>query len=146
MFIKIGKKPYKSEHSVALNMQGKKDYQENIFTSFQLSEHVPESNFYRCLKKELELDFLYQRTKRFYGESGQKSIDPAVLFKLCLIGYLEKLTSDRQLIEHFSVRFDMLYYLGYDIDEPLPWQSALSRTHQLYPESLFEQVFNDVLE
>lgn len=28
-------------------MQGKKDYQEKMFTSFQLSENVPTHNFYR---------------------------------------------------------------------------------------------------
>jgi len=127
-------------------MQGKKDYQEKMFTSFQLSEHVPKHNFYRRLKEDLDLGFLYQMTKGFYGESGQKSIDPVVFFKLCLIGYLENLTSDRQLIDHCSMRLDMLYFLGYDIDESLPWHSTLSRTRQLYPESLFEQVFNKILE
>jgi len=35
--------------------------------------------------------------------------------------------------------------LGYDIDEQLPWHSTLSRTRQLYPEQLFEQVFTEVL-
>lgn len=137
--------PIKPEHLLTLNMQGKKDYQEKMFTSFQLSDHVPEHNFYRRLKSELALNFLYQRTKGFYGESGQKSIDPVVFFKLCLVGYIENLISDRQLIEHCSMRLDILYFLGYDIDEPLPWHSTLSRTRQLYPESLFEQVFNDVL-
>jgi hypothetical protein len=44
------------------------------------------------------------------------------------------------------MRMDMLYFLGYDIDESLPWHSTLSRTRQLYPESLFEQVFNEVLD
>lgn len=127
-------------------MQGKKQYTEKLFTSFQLSEHIPEGNFYRRLKQELDLNFLYERTKGYYGESGQKSIDPVVFFKLCLIGYLENLISDRQLIEHCSMRIDILYFLGYDIDEPLPWHSTLSRTRQLYPESLFEQVFNTILE
>ena len=131
---------------VTLIMQGKKAYQEKMFTSFQLSEHVPKDNFYRRLKKELNLDFLYQRTKDYYGESGQKSIDPVVFFKLCLIGYLENISSDRQLIDHCSMRMDILYFLGYDIDEPLPWQSTLSRTRQLFPESLFEQVFNLILD
>jgi transposase len=127
-------------------MQGKKDYQEKMFTSFQLSEHIPEHNFYRRLKQELDLRFLYNRTKEFYGESGQKSIDPVVFFKLCLVSYLENIISDRHLIEHCSMRLDVLYFLGYDIDEPLPWHSTLSRTRQLFPESLFEQVFNAVLE
>lgn len=126
-------------------MQGKKQYKEKLFTSFQLSEHIPEDNFYRRLKQELDLKFLYKKTKAYYGSSGQKSIDPVVFFKLCLIGYLENLISDRQLIEHSSMRMDILYFLGYDIDEPLPWHSTLSRTRQLFPETLFEQVFNTIL-
>lgn len=127
-------------------MQGKKTYQEKMFTSFQLSDHIPEHNFYRRLKSEIDLSFLYWRTDQYYGSSGQKSIDPVVFFKLCLIGYLENIISDRQLIEHSSLRLDILYFLGYDIDEPLPWHSTLSRTRQLFPESLFEQVFNTILE
>lgn len=38
----------------------------------------------------------------------------------------------------------MLYFLGYNIDEPLPWHSTLSRTRQLYPEAIFELVFDKV--
>ncbi|WP_460963720.1 transposase [Spirosoma litoris] len=49
-----------------------------------------------------------------------------------------------KLIEHCSMRMDMLYFLGYNIDESLPWHSTLSRTRQLYPESLFELLFNKV--
>lgn len=127
-------------------MQGKKEYQEKLFNSFQLSERVPEHNFYRRLKGVLLLDFLYKETKGYYGNSGQKSIDPVVFFKLCLVGYLENITSDRKLIEHCSMRLDILYFLGYDIDEELPWHSTISRTHQLFPEPVFEGVFTRVFE
>jgi len=68
-------------------MQGKKVYQEQLFNSFQLSERVPVTNLYRRLKEALNLDFLYDLTRGFYGNSGQKSIDPVVFFKLCLVGY-----------------------------------------------------------
>jgi transposase len=93
----------------------------------------------------LDLDFLYPITKQYYGVSGQKSIDPVVFFKLCLVGYLENIISDRDLIQHSSMRLDILFFLGYDIDEPLPWHSTISRTRQLYPEAVFEQVFTKVL-
>lgn len=126
-------------------MQGKKDYQEKLFAHFQLSERIPTDNFYRRLKEVLHLDFLYPLTKPYYGESGQKSIDPIVFFKLCLVGYLENLISDRKLILHSSMRLDILYFLGYDIDEELPWHSTISRTRQLLPESVFEEVFTKVL-
>jgi len=126
-------------------MQGKKDYQEKLFSHFQLSDRIPETNFYRRLKEELDLGFLYPLTKGFYGESGQKSIDPVVFFKLCLVGYLENIISDRKLIGHCSLRLDILYFLGYDIDEELPWHSTISRTRQLFPEAVFEEVFTKVL-
>lgn len=127
-------------------MQGKKNYQEKLFAQFQLSERIPKNNFYRRLKENLDLDFLYPLTKDYYGQSGQKSIDPVVFFKLCLVGYLENIISDRELISHSSMRMDILFFLGYDIDEPLPWHSTVSRTRQLYPEAVFEKVFSDILE
>jgi transposase len=43
------------------------------------------------------------------------------------------------------MRLDILYFLGYDIDEELPWHSTFSRTRQLYPEAVFEEVFTKVL-
>ena len=126
-------------------MQGKKNYQEQFFSNFQLSDRVPETNFYRRLKGVLDLHFLYKLTKDYYGESGQKSIDPVVFFKLCLVGYLENIISDRRLIAHCSMRLDILYFIGYTIDEELPWHSTISRTRQLFPESVFEEVFTKVL-
>jgi transposase len=127
-------------------MQGKKHYSEQLFTSFQLSQRVPEDNFYRRLKELLDLQWLYKETKKYYGTEGQESIDPVVFFKFILIGYMENLGSDRRIINTVSMRMDMLYFIGYDIDEPLPWHSTLSRTRQLYGERLFRQLFKQVLK
>lgn len=125
-------------------MQGKKVYTEKLFTSFRLSERVPEDNMYRRLRELLDLDFVYGQTKELYGTTGLPSIDPKVFFKFMLVGYLEGISSDRKLVEHCSLRMDILYFLGYDVDEALPWHSTLSRTRQLYPKSLFEEVFGRV--
>lgn len=126
-------------------MQGKKQYAEKLFTSFQLSNHVPPDNFYRLLKGSLDLQWLYKSTKNYYGTEGQKSIDPAVFFKLILVGYLENLNSDRKIIEHSRMRLDILYFLGYDLDEELPWHSTLSRSRALYGEEVFKELFSKVL-
>jgi transposase len=127
-------------------MQGKKHYSEKLFKQFQLSDRVPEDNFYRRLKRVLDLHWLYKATQKYYGTEGQQSIDPIVFFKLMLIGYLENLGSDRRIINTVSLRLDMLFFVGYDIDEPLPWHSTLSRTRQLYGEEVFKQLFKEVLK
>jgi len=127
-------------------MQGKKEYTEKLFSYFQLSERVPQENFYRRLREVLDLRFLTKATAQYYGSEGQKSIDPVVFFKLILVGYLENLNSDRRIIEHARMRLDILYFLGYDIDEELPWHSTLSRTRALYGEEIFLQLFRQVLK
>src|SRR6266487_2750869 len=127
-------------------MQGKKKFSEKMFTNFQLSERVPADNFYGRLRQTLDLGWLYKATKEYYGTEGQQSIDPIVFFKLMLIGYLENLGSDRRIISTVSMRLDMLFFLGYNIDESLPWHSTLSRTRQLYGEEIFKQLFRDVLK
>jgi transposase len=127
-------------------MQGQKHFSEKLFTSFQLSERVPPDNFYRRLKELLDLDWLYKSTKSYYGTEGQESIDPTVFFKLMLVGYLENLGSDRRIMSTVSLRLDLLYFIGYDIDEPLPWHSTLSRTRQLFGEDVFKEFFRQVLK
>lgn len=126
-------------------MQGKKKYTEKLFTSFQLSSHVPADNFYRRLRESLDLHWLYKSTKKYYGREGQQSIDPVVFFKLILVGYLENLNSDRKIIEHSKLRLDILFFLGYDLDEELPWHSTISRTRALYGEEVFKELFSKVL-
>jgi len=127
-------------------MQGKKQYQEKLFTNFQLSDSVPTDNMYRKLKEVLDLRFLYAATAKYYGKDGQKSIDPVVFFKLLLVGYLENQPSDRRIVHMASMRMDILYFIGYNIDEELPWHSTLSRTRQLYDEDVFNELFKQVLK
>ncbi|MFT5718968.1 MAG: hypothetical protein ACI9T7_003179 [Oleiphilaceae bacterium] len=85
-------------------MQGKKDYQEQLFTSFQLSNHVPKFNFYRRLSEHLDVNFVRSLTKEHYGTCGQKSLDPVVFCKLSIVGCLENIICDRKLIDHCSMR------------------------------------------
>ena len=127
-------------------MQGKKQCTPQLFVSFYITDRVPEDNFYRKLQGVLDLRWIYKATAKYYGKEGQQSIDPVVFFKLMLIGYLENIISDRQIIRTASLRLDMIYFTGYNIDETLPWHSTLSRTRQLYGEEVFKQLFKDVLK
>jgi transposase len=56
------------------------------------------------------------------------------------------LNSDRRIINTARLRLDILYFIGYDLDEELPWHSTLSRTRQLYGQDAFSEIFKAVLE
>jgi len=126
-------------------MQGIKELFPKIMYQVHLDELVPQHNFYRLLNKELDLHFLYKATQQYYGDEGQESIDPVVFFKICLVGYLNNINSDRKLIEYCSNCLDIRLFIKYDIDEPLPWHSTISRTRQLYGEEVFLKLFRTVL-
>lgn len=126
-------------------MQGRKDIQPKMMYQFNIDMLVPADNFYRKLSQTLDLSFLYKSTAQYYGREGQASIDPVVFFKICLIGYLNNINSDRRLIDYCSNCLDVRWYLKYDIDEDLPWHSTISRTRQLYGEEVFLSLFQKVL-
>lgn len=126
-------------------MQGIKQRTPKLFYQFTLGELVPVDHAYRRIEQHLDLRVLYKQTRPLYGTEGQKSIDPVVFFKLCLLGYFNNITSDRRLQRYCSDSIAARWFLGYDIDEPLPVHSTISRTRQLYGTELFEQVFCQVL-
>jgi transposase len=127
-------------------MQGNKTDDQKLFYQFSLQSRVPMENFYRRLKSALDFTFLQKKAAPLYGRCGQQSIDTAVFFKMVLVGYLENITTDRGLVDFCSMRMDILYFLNYNIDEPLPWHSTISSTRQLFGKDLFEELFNKVLE
>jgi transposase len=126
-------------------MLGKHIFHDRVVLEFCLSDHVPRHNLYYRLKQLLELDYLYDLTKDYYGSCGQKSIDPTVFFKLCLIQHLENIDSDRKLLAMCSLRLDLLYLLGYNLGEELPCHSTLCRTRKLLPRQVFDKLFNHIL-
>lgn len=125
-------------------MQGKKTFTPKMLYSINLCDLVPENNFYRRLRKALDLHWLYKETEIYYGTEGQGSIDPVVFFKICIVGYINNITSDRKLAAFCADSLAIRLFLGYDIDESLPWHSTISRTRQLFGEDIFQKLFEKV--
>ena len=92
-----------------------------------LEDLVPPDHFYRHLEAALDLGFVRDLVRNAYATSGRPSIDPVVFFKLQLVLFFEGLRSERQLLQVVADRLGLRWYLGYDLSEPLPDHSSLSR-------------------
>jgi transposase len=125
--------------------QGKKSFQPKMFFNFYLPDQIPDDNFYKVLKKHLDLRFIYSETKDIYSHTGRPSLDPVVFFKCLLIGYLENICSDRALEKAIQLRLDLLYFIDHDIGEAPPDHSTICKTRKRIPTDVFEKVFNHVL-
>lgn len=127
-------------------MQGRKVFTSKLFYQTSLEELVPKGNIYRQLGASIDMSYLYAKTAKYYGTEGQESIDPVVFFKILLVGYLNNLNSDRALMSFCSDSLSVRLFIGYDLDEELPWHSTISRTRQLYGEEVFLSLFQEVLK
>ena len=78
-------------------MMGDGDRSEAMFHYFKLEDHVPEDHLLRRIDRHIDLGFLRQRFRPLYSPMGRPSIDPEVLLRMLLIGYLYGITSERRL-------------------------------------------------
>ena len=108
---------------------------------------VPPDNFYRELEAKLDLTFVRDLVSACYSpRMGRPSVDPVVFFKLQLIMFFEGLRSERQLMEHVQSNLAFRWYIGYDLDEPVPDHSSLSRIRERYGLEVFQWFFERIVE
>lgn len=59
-----------------------------MFYCFRLEEQIPADHLLRLIDRYVDFSFVRERLKDFYSSTGRPSIDPEVLLRLLLIGYL----------------------------------------------------------
>ncbi len=111
-----------------------------------LEELVPPDHFYRHLEQSLDLSFVREFVHETYAGGGRPSIDPVVFFKLQLILFFEGIRSERQLMRHAADRLSIRWYLGYDLGEPLPDHSSLTRIRERYGVEVFRRFFDAIVD
>jgi transposase len=127
-------------------MMGRKERAFGPLPPLTLEDLVPSDHFYRHLERSLDLSFVRDLVHEVYANIGRPSIDPVVFFKLQLILFFEGLRSERQLMQVVADRLSLRWYLGYDLSEPLPDHSSLSRIRERYGLDRFRRFFETVVE
>jgi transposase len=126
-------------------MQGSKSYEGRLFYQVTLDSLVPEDHLVRRLAKIVELGWTRAATAEHYSHTGRPSIDPVVIAKMMILGFLYNINSERQLMREIQVNLAYRWYLGYDLDEDIPNHSILSKARRRLGQSFFEKLFASVL-
>ena len=111
-----------------------------------LEELVPEDHFYRRLEEALDLSFVRELVGTLYAKGGRPSVDPVVFFKLQLVLFFEGLRSERELMKAAADRLSLRWYLGYDLFEPLPDHSSLTRIRERFGARVFRRFFEEIVQ
>ena len=127
-------------------MMGTKERHFASLINVSLEDLVPADHFYRHLEHTLDLSFVREFVRETYAGGGRPSIDPIVFFKLQLVMFFEGIRSERQLMQHAADRLSVRWYIGYDLGEPLPDHSSLTRIRERYGVEVFRRFFEAIVE
>ena len=128
-------------------MMGQHDRSEALFYYFRLEDQVPESHLLRLIDKHISFAFVREKLKESYSDTGRPSIDPELLLRILLIGYLYGITSERKLVEELRMHLAWRWFTGLGFDQEIPHHSTFSKNrHGRFQESkLLEQLFEEIV-
>src|SRR3712207_6594137 len=138
---------YPSHREALPTMMGIKERTfQSLPDDLSLEVLVPKDNFYRRLEERIDLSFVRELVLPLYARGGRHSVDPVVFFKLQLVLFFENLRSGRQLRGVGADRLSLRWYVGYDLTEPLPDHSSLTRIRERYGLEVFRDFFERIVE
>jgi transposase len=131
-----------------LIMMGHHARSEALFYYFRLEDQVPENHLLRLIDKHISFEFVREQLRDRYSEAGRPSIDPELLLRMLLIGYLYGITSERKLVEELRMHLAWRWFTGLGFDQEIPHHSTFSKNrHGRFQESkLFEQLFERIVK
>jgi transposase len=131
-----------------LIMMGQHDRSEALFYYFRLEDQVPETHLLRLIEKHISFGFVREKLKASYSDTGRPSIDPELLLRILLIGYLYGITSERKLVEELRMHLAWRWFTGLGFDQEIPHHSTFSKNrHGRFQESkLFEELFEQIVK
>jgi transposase len=129
-------------------MGQRKHEQEQLFYSFRLDDAVPEDHPVREIAAVLDLSWVYADLARYYPRIGRPSIDPVLMIRMLIVGYVFAIRSERALCREVQVNFAYRWFCGLSIEDKVPDHSVFSRARneRFGDSAIFRCVFERVVE
>ena len=119
-----------------------------LFYDFCLDEAVPDDHLVRKIDAVLDLSWVYAELAPHYPTLGRPSIDPVLMIRMLIIGYVFGLRSERLLCREVQVNFAYRWFCKLGIEHKIPDHSAFSRARngRFRDSGIFRRVFERVVE
>jgi len=128
-------------------MGRRKDGQGQFFYSFNLDEVVPPDHLVRQVDGVLDLAWVHKELAPYYSHTGRPSIDPVLMIRMLIVGYLFAIRSERRLCAEVQVNLAYRWFCKLGIEDKIPDHSVFSRArHERFRESdALRRVFEGVV-
>ena len=101
--------------------------QGSLFYGFSLEDHVPQDHLLRSIDRFVELSGIRRQLEPYYSTIGRPSIDPELMIRMLLIGYVCGIRSERRLCQEVSLNLAHRWFCRLDLTDPVPDHSTFSK-------------------
>ena len=129
-------------------MMGRRDREQgHLFYCFNLEEVVPEDHLVRAIAGVLDLSWVHTELAPHYSPIGRPSIDPVLMIRMLIVGYVFAIRSERALCREVQVNLAYRWFCGFGIEDKIPDHSVFSRARneRFRDHNIFRQVFERVV-
>ena len=125
-----------------------KSDQGQLFYEFRLGDAVPEDHLVRKIDTALDLSWLRSELTPHYSSTGRPSIDPELMIRMLVVGYVFAIRSERLLCREVQVNLAYRWFCRLGIEDAIPDHSAFSRARneRFRDGDVFRCVFERVVE
>ena len=113
-----------------------------------MEQMIPEDHLLRKVDKAVDLSFIYELCAPLYCENnGRPAIDPEILFRMLLVGYLYGIKSEARLEEEINYNIAYKWFCGLGLSEKAPDATTISqnRRRRFRDNNIAEEIFNEIL-
>jgi transposase len=128
-------------------MGQRKSEQGQLFYAFDLDAVVPGDHLVRRIAAVLDLSWLRKELAPHYSHTGRPSIDPELMIRMLVIGYVFAIRSERALCREVQLNLAYRWFCGLGIEDKIPDHSAFTRARneRFREHDIFRQVFERVV-
>lgn len=128
-------------------MGQREDRQVQFLYAFDLDKVVPADHLVRQIDEVLDLSWVHKELASYYSHTGRPSIDPVLMIRMLLVGYVFALRSERRLCSEVQVNLAYRWFCKLSVEDQIPDHSVFSRArHERFRESdALRRVFEGVV-
>ena len=129
-------------------LRDRKTQQQGEYELVLLEELVPQDHFLRKVDAAVDFSFIHDMCKDLYClDNGRPAIEPELLFKMLLLGYLYGIKSEIKLAQAVNENIAFKWFLGLKLTEKGPDHATISanRVRRFRDNNIAEQIFDEIL-
>src|ERR1700722_4737969 len=101
-----------------------------FFYSFKLDEVVPPDHLVRQIDGVLDLGWVHKELAPYYSHTGRPSIDPVLMIRMLIVGYVFAIRSVRRLCSEVQVNLAYRWFCKLGIEDKIPDHSVFCRARR----------------